>query len=64
VRGELKKMNTVELNNVNYSLHIIRVIKLRRMRFAGYPVHMGGTRNESKILVENTGEKNRFGRHR
>jgi hypothetical protein len=52
---EWKKLNCEEVHNLNCSVHIVMVIKLRRMQSRG---------NEWKIKIGNTGEKNRLGRHR
>jgi hypothetical protein len=40
VTGEWRKLHNEELNNL-YSPNIIRVIKLRRIRWAGNVAHMG-----------------------
>ena len=42
VTGEWRKLHKEELNNLYSSLNIIRVIKSRRMRWAGHVALMGG----------------------
>jgi hypothetical protein len=39
--GEWKKLHNEELHDLNYSSNIVRVIKSRRMRWAGHVVRMG-----------------------
>jgi len=41
VTGEWKKLHNEELNVVYSSPNIVRVIKTRRMRWAGHVAHMG-----------------------
>ena len=49
--GEWRRLPNEELNDL-YSLpNIIRIIKSRRMRWAGYVAHMGGERGAYRILV-------------
>ena len=40
VTGEWRKLHNAELNNL-YSPNVIRVIKSKRMRWAGHVAHMG-----------------------
>jgi len=42
VTGEWRKLHNEELNNFYSSFNIIRVIKSRRMRWAGHVALMGG----------------------
>jgi len=42
VTGEWRKLYNEELNDLYCSTNIVRVIKSRRMRWAGHVVHMGG----------------------
>ena len=42
VTGELRKLYNEELNNLYCSHNIVRVIKLRRMRWVGQVARMGG----------------------
>jgi hypothetical protein len=41
VTGEWRKLHNKELNDLYFSTNIIRVIKSRRMRWAGYVARMG-----------------------
>jgi hypothetical protein len=41
VRGELRKLHNEELCDLYSSPSIIRIIKSRRMRWAGHVTHMG-----------------------
>jgi hypothetical protein len=51
VMGEWRKLHNEELRNL-YSLpSIIRIIKLRRMRWAGHVARMGEKRNAYRLLV-------------
>jgi hypothetical protein len=45
VPREEKKLHNKELNDLYSSLNIMRVIKSRRMRWAGHVVRMGGERS-------------------
>jgi hypothetical protein len=40
--GELRRLRNEELNALYSSPNIVRVIKSRRMRWAGHVAHMGG----------------------
>jgi hypothetical protein len=51
VAGEWRKLHNEELNSL-YSLpNIVRVIKSRRMRWAGHVAHMGEGRGVYRVLV-------------
>jgi hypothetical protein len=51
VTGEWRKPHNEELNNL-YSLpNIVRVVKSRRMRWAGHVAHMGENRGVNRVLV-------------
>jgi len=51
VTGEWRKLHNEELNNL-YSLpNIVRVVKSRRMRWAGHVARMGEDRGVHKVLV-------------
>jgi hypothetical protein len=47
----MEKLHNEELHNLDSSPSIIRVIKSRRMRWAGHAERMGERRNANKILV-------------
>ena len=53
VTGEWRKLHNEELNDL-YSSSTIRVIKRRRMRWAGHVAHMGGV---ERVLVRNLRER-------
>jgi len=51
VTGEWRKLHNEELNDL-YSLpNIVRVVKSRRMRWAGHVAHMGKDRGVHRVLV-------------
>jgi hypothetical protein len=47
----VRKLHNEELHNLYSSPNIIRMIKGRRMRWAGHVARMGETRNAYRILV-------------
>jgi hypothetical protein len=47
----MQKLDNDELHNLYSSPNIVRVIKLRRMRWAGHVAHMGEGRGVYRILV-------------
>jgi hypothetical protein len=49
--GEWRKLHNEELNNLYCSLNIVRVIKLRRMRWAGHVARMGERRGVHRVSV-------------
>jgi hypothetical protein len=51
VAGGWRKLHNEELHNLYSSRNIIRMIKSRRMRWAGHVVRMGRKRNAYRILV-------------
>jgi hypothetical protein len=51
VTGGWRKLHNEELHNLYSSPSIIRVIKSRRMRWAGHMARMGWKRNAYRILV-------------
>jgi hypothetical protein len=53
VTGGWRKLHNEELQNLFSSSNIIRIIKTRRMRWAGEVAQMGAKRNAYRILVEN-----------
>jgi len=60
----LKKIHNEELNDVYSSLRIVRVIKLRRMRWAGHETRMGESRSVYRVLVGKPEGKRPLGRAR
>jgi hypothetical protein len=50
VTGDWRKLHNEELHNLYFSPNIIRMIKSRRMRWAGHVARMGRRRNACKIL--------------
>jgi hypothetical protein len=63
IRG-WRKLHNEELHNLYYSPSIIRIIKSRRMRWAGHVERMGEKRNACRILVGKTEGKRPLGRPR
>ena len=51
VTGGWRKLHNEELNNLYSSPNIIRVIKLRRMRWAGHVARMGEKEGAYRVLV-------------
>jgi hypothetical protein len=51
VKGECRKLHNEELNDLYSSPNIVRVIKWRRMRWAGYITRMGERRDVYRVLV-------------
>jgi hypothetical protein len=64
VTGDWRKLHDEELHNLYSSLNIIRMIKSRRMGWAGHIARMGQTRNAYGILVGKPDVKRPFGRRR
>jgi hypothetical protein len=64
VTGKWRKLRNEELNDL-YSLHnIVRVVKSRRMRWAGHVARMGEDRGVHRVLVGKPEEKKPLGRPR
>jgi hypothetical protein len=64
VTGEWRKLHNEELNDL-YSLpNTVRVVKSRRMRWAGYVAHMGEERGMHRVLVGKPEGKRPLGRPR
>jgi hypothetical protein len=59
-----RKLHNEELHNLYSSPSIIRVIKSRRMRWAGHVARMGERRNAYRILVVKPEGKRPLGRPR
>jgi len=51
VMGEWIKLHNEELNDLCSSPIVVRVIKLRRMRWAGHVAHVGEGRGVYRVLV-------------
>ena len=51
VTGEWRKLHNEELNDLYRSRNIVRVIKSRRMRWAGHVARMGDSRLVCRVLV-------------
>jgi hypothetical protein len=64
VMGDWRKLHNKELHNLYISPNIIRMMKSRRMRWAGNVARMGETRNAYKILVGKPEGKSPLGRPR
>jgi hypothetical protein len=59
-----RKLHNEELHILYSSLNIIRMIKSRRMRWAGHVAQMGEKQNAYRILVEKIEGKRLLGRPR
>ena len=64
VTGEWMKLHNDGLNDLYCSPNIVRVIKLRRMRWAGYVARMGWERFVYRVLMEKRVGKRPLGRPR
>jgi hypothetical protein len=51
VTGEWRKPHNEELRNLYHSHNIVRVIKSRRMRWAGHVARMGEKKGIYRVLV-------------
>ena len=54
VTGECRKLHNEELNDLYSSANTVRVIKSRRMRWAGHVARMGEWRGVYRVLVGET----------
>jgi hypothetical protein len=59
VTGEWRKLHNEELHDLYSSPSIIRLIKSRRMRWAGHVARMGEKRNAYRLLWESQRERDR-----
>jgi len=64
VTGEWRKLHNEELNDLYCSPNIVRVIKWRRMRWAGNVARMGERRGVYRVLVRKPEGKRTLGRPR
>jgi hypothetical protein len=62
--GSWRKLHNDELHNLYSSPNIVRVIKSRRMRWAGHVAHMGEGRGVYRVLVGCPEGKRPLGRPR
>jgi hypothetical protein len=62
VTGEWKKLHNEELHDLYSSPSIIRIIKSRRMRWAGHVARIGEKRNAYRLLVGKPEGKRPLGR--
>ena len=51
VKGECRRLHNEELSDLYSSPNIVRVIKSRRMRWAGHVARMGEERGACRVLV-------------
>jgi hypothetical protein len=64
VTGEWRKLHNKELHDLYSSPSVIRIIKWRRMRWAGHVARMGEKRNAYRLLVGKPEGKRPLGRPR
>jgi hypothetical protein len=64
VTGSWRKLHNEEVHNLCSLPNIIRMVKSRRMRFAGHVARRGEKRNAYRISVGKTEGKIPLGRHR
>jgi hypothetical protein len=64
VTGEWRKLRNEELRDLCSSPSIIRIIKARRMRWAGHVVRMGEKRSSYRLLVGKPEGRRPLGRAR
>jgi hypothetical protein len=64
VTGEWRKLQNEELRYLYSSLSIIKIMKSRRMRWAGHVARMGEMRNAYRLLVGKPEGKRPLGRPR
>jgi hypothetical protein len=62
VKGGWRKLHNVELHNLYSSPSIMRIIKSRRVRWAGHVARMGEKRNVYRLLVGKPEGKRPLGR--
>ena len=64
VTGEWRKLHNEKLNDLYSSPNIVRVLKSRRVRWAGHVAHMEEGRGVHRILVGKPEGKRQLGRTR
>jgi len=64
VTGEWRRWHNEELNDLYSSPNIVRMIKSRRMRWAGHVAHMGEDRGVYRVLVGKPEGRRPLGRPR
>jgi hypothetical protein len=64
VTGEWRKLHNEELRDLLYSPSIIRIMKTRKMRWAGHVARMGEKGNVYRLLVRKPEGKRPLGRPR
>jgi hypothetical protein len=64
VTGEWRRLHNKELYALYSSPNIIRVTKLRRLRWAGHLAHVGDSRGAYRVLVGKPEGRRRLGRPR
>jgi hypothetical protein len=62
--GEWRKLHNEELHDLYYSPSIIRIMKARRMRWAGHVGRRGENRNVYRLLVGKPEGRRLLGRRR
>jgi hypothetical protein len=58
--GSWRKLHNDELHSLYSSPNIVRVIKSRRMRWAGHVARMGEGRGVYRVLIGGPGEKSHW----
>ena len=61
VTGEWRRLHNEELNDLYASPSIVRVIKSRRMRWAGHVARMGEEKGAYRVLVGKPEGRNHWG---
>jgi len=64
ITGERRKLHNEELNVLHSSRNIIRVIRSRRMRWAGHATHLAERRSVYRVLVGKPEGRRPLGRPR
>jgi len=64
VTGEWRKLHNEELNDLYCSTNIVRLIKSRRIKWAGHVARMGDKRGVYRVVVRRPEGKKPLRRHR